>query len=147
MAGLPGKARQASSRQRKRCLAERERREDPERLVVGRERSAIVEILRRIWDVLPYVGDVWVPFVFHFDFADAATGRPVMVSERRWGVRDRYTVTVPDPRLDFRIAASMAVALDAHRHEFQGGWIDTGLPLLRQPVAGAELALLYDRRG
>jgi uncharacterized protein YxjI len=81
--------------------------------VVGRERSAFVAILRRIWDVLPYVGDVWVPFVFHFDFTDAATGRPVMVSERRWGVRDRYTVTVPDPRLDFRIAASMAVALDA----------------------------------
>jgi hypothetical protein len=28
-------------------------------------------------------------------------------------LRDRYTVTVPDPRLDFRLAASMAVGLDA----------------------------------
>ena len=59
------------------------------------------------------IADVWVPFVFHFDFVDTATGRTVLVSERRKAVRDRYTVTVPDPRLDFRVAASMAVALDA----------------------------------
>jgi uncharacterized protein YxjI len=80
---------------------------------VGQERRVSVAVLRRVWDVLPYVGDVWVPFVFHFDFTDTATGRPVMVSERQKAVRDRYTVTVPDPRLDFRVAASMAVALDA----------------------------------
>ncbi len=80
---------------------------------VGRERSTFIAVLRRIWDVLPYVGDVWVPFVFHFDFVDTATGQPVMSSERRKAIRDRYTVTVPDPRLDFRVAAAMAVALDA----------------------------------
>ena len=80
---------------------------------VGRERSPFVAILRRIWDFLPYIGDVWVPFVFHFDFVDTATGQPVLTSERRWAVRDRYSVTVPDPRLDFRVAAAMAVALDA----------------------------------
>jgi hypothetical protein len=54
-----------------------------------------------------------VPFVFHFDFVDEATGQVVMISERQKAIRDRYTVTVPDPRLDFRVAASMAVALDA----------------------------------
>jgi hypothetical protein len=80
---------------------------------VGQERRMSVAVLRRIWDVIPYVGDVWVPFVFHFDFVDTATGAPVMVSERQKAVRDRYSVTVPDPRLDFRVAASMAVALDA----------------------------------
>jgi hypothetical protein len=80
---------------------------------VGRERRRSIAILRRVWDVIPYLGDVWVPFVFHFDFVDTATGAPVMLSERRKAIRDRYTVTVPDPRLDFRVAASMAVALDA----------------------------------
>jgi hypothetical protein len=80
---------------------------------VGRERRLSVAILRRVWDLLPYVGDVWVPFVFHFDFVDEATGRPVLTSERQKAIRDRYTVTVPDARLDFRVAASMAVALDA----------------------------------
>ncbi|MBD0292085.1 MAG: hypothetical protein ICV70_00745 [Jiangellaceae bacterium] len=80
---------------------------------VGRERRPLIAILRRIWDFIPYVGDIWVPFVFHFDFVDTNTGQTVMVSERQKTIRDRYRVTVPDPRLDFRVAACMAVALDA----------------------------------
>lgn len=79
----------------------------------GQERSPVIAVLRRIWTFLPYVGDIWVPFVFHFDFVDKATGAPVMTSERKLAIRDRYVVTVPDPRLDFRVAACMAVALDA----------------------------------
>ena len=80
---------------------------------VGRERRLSIAIVRRIWDFIPYLGDVWVPFVFHFDFVDTTTGQTVLVSERKKSIRDRYTVTVPDQRLDFRVAASMAVALDA----------------------------------
>jgi uncharacterized protein YxjI len=80
---------------------------------IGRERRPVIAILRRVWDFIPYLGDVWVPFVFHFDFVDTRTGATVLVSERQKAIRDRYTVTVPDPRLDFRVAASMAVALDA----------------------------------
>ncbi len=80
---------------------------------IGQERRPLIAILRRVWDHLPYVGDIWVPFVFHFDFVDTATGAVVMVSERQKAIRDRYTVTVPDPRIDFRVAAAMAVALDA----------------------------------
>jgi hypothetical protein len=87
--------------------------EAPGLRAVGRERSLPVALLRRFWSRLPYVGEVWVPFVYHFDFVDAASGAPVLTSERVWAVRDRYDVTVPDPRLDFRVAASMAVALDA----------------------------------
>ena len=80
---------------------------------VGQERRPAIAILRRVWTFLPVVGDISVPFVFHFDFVDTATGATVLVSERKKAIRDRYTVTVPDPRLDFRVAASMAVALDA----------------------------------
>jgi uncharacterized protein YxjI len=80
---------------------------------VGKERRLFIAILRRIWDFIPYIGDVWVPFVFHFDFIDKSTGQTVLVSERKKSIRDRYTVTVPDQRLDFRVAAAMAVALDA----------------------------------
>lgn len=79
----------------------------------GQERNQTVAILRRIWDFIPVVGDIWIPFLFHFDFVDQATGQQVMSSERAVAVRDRYTIQVPDPRLDFRVAASMAVALDA----------------------------------
>jgi len=80
---------------------------------VGRERKMWIAILRRVWNLIPYLGDVWVPFVFHFDFVDSTTGQPVLTSERKMAIRDRYTVTVPHPGLDFRVAASMAVALDA----------------------------------
>jgi uncharacterized protein YxjI len=70
----------------------------------GQERNQVVAILRRFVDF---------PFAFHFDFKDQATGAVVMSSERQMSLRDRYTVTVPDERLDFRLAASMAVGLDA----------------------------------
>jgi hypothetical protein len=80
---------------------------------VGKERRPVLAIVRRVWTFIPFLGDIWVPFVFHFDFVDTATGQPVLTSERRRSIRDRYTVTVSDPRVDFRVAASMAVALDA----------------------------------
>ena len=70
----------------------------------GQERNQVVAILRRFVDF---------PFAFHFDFKDQATGELVMSSERQMSLRDRYVVSVPDQRLDFRLAASMAVGLDA----------------------------------
>jgi len=79
---------------------------------VGQERNAAIAILRRVWELIPIVGEVPVPFVFHFDFTDA-NGQLVMSSERRISLRDRYTISVPDRRLDGRVAAAMAVALDA----------------------------------
>ncbi|TFV52506.1 hypothetical protein [Blastococcus sp. TF02A-35] len=80
---------------------------------VGQERSMFIAVLRRVWGFIPYLGDVWVPFVFHFDFTDTRSGQVVLSSHKRIAFRDAYDVTVPDPRLDFRVAAAMAVALDA----------------------------------
>ncbi len=76
----------------------------PDLEATGQERNLVVAILRRLVDF---------PFTFHFDFTDPATGAVVLSSERQPSMRDRYTVTVHDPRLDFRLAASMAVGLDA----------------------------------
>ena len=70
----------------------------------GRERNQLVALVRRFVDI---------PLPFHFDFVDTATGQVVMTSERQVSLRDRYTVAVLDPRIDFRLAASMAVGLDA----------------------------------
>jgi len=70
----------------------------------GQERSPVVAILRRISDF---------PFLrFHFDFTDAA-GQPLLSSQRQASLRDKYTVDVHDPRVDFRVAAAVAVGLDA----------------------------------
>jgi uncharacterized protein YxjI len=79
---------------------------------VGTERSGGVALARRAWEVLPVVNNLPSPFLFHFDFVDEA-GHVVMSSVRRRALRDRYDVTVPGARLDGRVAAAMAVALDA----------------------------------
>ena len=77
---------------------------------VGRERSTGIAIGRRAWELLPI--DLPSPFVFHFDFVDQ-DGNVVLTSQRRRTLRDRYDVSVPGARLDGRVAAAMAVALDA----------------------------------
>jgi uncharacterized protein YxjI len=79
---------------------------------VGTERSGGVAIARRAWELLPVVNNLPSPFLFHFDFVDQG-GQVIMSSVRRRALRDRYDVTVPGARLDGRVAAAMAVALDA----------------------------------
>jgi hypothetical protein len=82
----------------------------------GTERNHAIAILRRVWELIPIVGDVPVPFVFHFDFT-APDGSLVMSSERKRSLRDHYNVELPASangwRMDWRVAAAMAVALDA----------------------------------
>jgi hypothetical protein len=70
----------------------------------GQERSPLVAVVRRFVD-LPFLP-------IHFDFVEAS-GQPMMAVERQGSVRDRYTIHVPDPRVDFRVAAAVAVGLDA----------------------------------
>jgi hypothetical protein len=70
----------------------------------GQERSQAVALLRRFADI---------PFLpIHFDYT-TPEGQPLLSVERQGTVRDRYTVRVPDPRVDFRVAAAVAVAMDA----------------------------------
>jgi len=70
----------------------------------GQERSQVVAILRRFSDIS------FLPV--HFDYV-SAEGTPLLSIERQATVRDRYLVTVPDQRVDFRVAAALAVAMDA----------------------------------
>lgn len=69
----------------------------------GTERSTGIAILRRLVDL---------PLRFHFDFVDAG-GAPLLSVDRKPTLRDRYNVNVADPRIDWRVAASITVALDA----------------------------------
>ena len=57
----------------------------------GQERSQVVAILRRFTD-LPFLP-------IHFDFV-GNDGQPLISVERRMALRDKYTVNVPDPRVD-----------------------------------------------
>jgi len=86
------------------------------RELVGRERNAKVAVARRLWDVVPVLGDLPGPFLFHFDFAtpDGAVG---LSSTKRAGVKDVYHVALPaladGKPIDWRVGMAMAVALDA----------------------------------
>lgn len=70
----------------------------------GMERSQLVAFLRRFTDVQ------FLPI--HFDYNDI-NGAPLVSIERAWSwTRDKYTVNVPDQRIDFRVAAALAVGMD-----------------------------------
>jgi uncharacterized protein YxjI len=70
----------------------------------GQERSQWIAVIRRFTDI---------PFLpIHFDYV-SSEGQPLLGIERQGSVRDRYTVHVPDQRVDFRVAAAIAVGMDA----------------------------------
>jgi uncharacterized protein YxjI len=90
--------------------------EQPGRPVVTvTERSALVAALRRFWGLIPYVGDLPVPWVFHFD-GRTPDGELVLAHSRRWGIRDRYVLELPSATVDARVAIALAVLLDAMQH-------------------------------
>jgi uncharacterized protein YxjI len=72
--------------------------------MTGRETNLTVAVLRRFVESLS-----WLPYHFEFLFGD----RPAFSVTKKWGLRDRYLVTIHDPRLDRRLITAMAVALDA----------------------------------
>jgi hypothetical protein len=79
------------------------------RTVTGQERGQVKAVLRRVVGV---ASDFPWPFPIHFDFVDEH-GRPVLAVERQMRLRDVYHVPVADGRLDWRVAAATAVAVDA----------------------------------
>jgi hypothetical protein len=82
----------------------------------GTERNRNIAILRRIWEFVPVIGEIPLPFIFHFDFK-TADGSVVLTSERKMSLRDRYDITIPKQgngyQLDWRVGLAMSVALDA----------------------------------
>jgi uncharacterized protein YxjI len=72
--------------------------------MTGREASLAVAVLRRFVDSLS-----WLPYHFEFLIGD----RPAFSVVKKWGIRDRYVVTIHDPAVDRRLVTAMAVALDA----------------------------------
>jgi uncharacterized protein YxjI len=70
--------------------------------MMGQERSMAVALIRRFTDFsfLPY----------HFDFTGG--GLPAFAVDKKWGIRDKYIVTIGNPYLDRRLVLAMAVGLD-----------------------------------
>lgn len=82
-------------------------------VVVVQERSMPIALLRRFIGAVPFLGDLPIPWVFHFDGAVTVGGEPVLTHTRLWGFRDRYVLEIRDPGIDARLAIALAICLDA----------------------------------
>ncbi|MER8226489.1 hypothetical protein ABTZ58_39605 [Streptomyces sp. NPDC094143] len=81
--------------------------------LTGRERSQTVAVLRRAWQVLPFVDALPFAWPYHFGFTADGVGGPVMSVDKRFGLRDHYVLDIRSPGIDRRLAIAQAVALDA----------------------------------
>jgi hypothetical protein len=79
--------------------------------VTGTERSMGIALLRRVWNFIPWIGDIPFPVKYHFDFVQGET--PMLQVDKKTRFRDHYVITINDPRLDWRLVLCQAVALDA----------------------------------
>jgi uncharacterized protein YxjI len=75
------------------------------------ERSMAMALFRRVWDFIPWVGDLPFPWKYHFDWV--RDGEVVGGMDKKTRFRDHYLVWVDDPALDRRLVLAQAVALDA----------------------------------
>jgi len=83
-------------------------------VATAQEQSLPLAILRRIWGMLPYVGDI--PFFIPFHFDIAIDGKTVGSYRRPMGLADRYLLDLkgdPERRIDRRVAMAFTIALDA----------------------------------
>jgi hypothetical protein len=83
-------------------------------VLTAQERSLPMAILRRVWGLIPFVGDFPYLIPFHFDFL--AGGTRVGSADRPIGIGDRYILDLsglPPETFDRRLAVAFGVALDA----------------------------------
>ncbi|WP_410628170.1 hypothetical protein [Amycolatopsis sp. cmx-8-4] len=84
-----------------------------DRLTVS-ERSQGMAAFRRIWKLVPWPGDVEVPFFwkYHFDFT-RGEDRVVGAVEKTARLSDNYLLRLEDDEIDRRLALGLAIGLDA----------------------------------
>lgn len=90
--------------------------EGDESIVKVQERSVPKAIIRRIWGLLPYIGDLPFFLKYHFDFIDPAANTPVGSYNKITLMRDHYRLDIEDKLLektDWRVLVAMGVSLDA----------------------------------
>jgi hypothetical protein len=84
-------------------------------VATARESSMFFAVLRRVWDLVPFVGDIPYFIPFHFDI-HGPDGRQLGTYVRRWAMRDRYLMDLsgdPQRTVDRRLMMAFTIALDA----------------------------------
>lgn len=82
--------------------------------IIVRERSGAIAIFRRVWELLPVVGELPFFIKYHFDFTDPKTSAVLASLNKTATIKDHYRLDVQDSSdLDWRLFISMGVMLDA----------------------------------
>lgn len=85
--------------------------------VIARERSTFLAVFRRIWEVLPYIGDLPFFVKYHFDFVRPDDTDVVATYNKITTFRDHYRLTIQDDALeqtiDWRALVALGVLMDA----------------------------------
>ncbi len=85
-------------------------------LVTARERSQALAIIRRVWELLPIIGEIPFFVKYHFDFIDMQTKAVEGSYQKTTTVRDHYRLTAEDNllgKVDWRVLVSLGIMMDA----------------------------------
>lgn len=85
-------------------------------IFVARERSKKLAISRRLWGLLPYIGELPFFLKYHFDFIDPKTEKVYATYNKIATIRDHYKLSAKESILevaDWRVLVATAVMMDA----------------------------------
>lgn len=80
------------------------------------ERSAGIAIARRVWTILPVVGEIPFFIKFNFDFKDAKSGEIQASYDKTTTFRDHYKLIIKNESsqdIDWKVYVAMGIMLDA----------------------------------
>ncbi len=89
---------------------------ESEPIVIARERNPILAVVRRVWELLPIVGDIPFFVKYHFDFVRPGTDEPLASYTKTTTLRDHYRLEINDEledTIDWRVLVALGVMMDA----------------------------------
>lgn len=84
--------------------------------IIARERNQTLAIVRRIWELIPYIGDIPFFVKYHFDFIDSETEKVLATYNKTTTFRDHYRLEIEDEllaKVDWRPLVALGIMMDA----------------------------------
>jgi uncharacterized protein YxjI len=85
-------------------------------LFIAREQSLPLAIFRRVWGVMPYIGDLPFFLRYHFNFLRPGQDSPVGIYQKTTLLRDHYLLRAEDEldeAIDWRALVALGIMMDA----------------------------------
>ncbi|HEX7260164.1 MAG TPA: hypothetical protein VF272_04515 [Candidatus Saccharimonadia bacterium] len=85
-------------------------------LVIARERSQALAIFRRLWELLPLIGEIPFFIKYHFELINPSDQTVYGSYEKVTTLRDHYRLSADDQLLqktDWRVLVSLGIMMDA----------------------------------